>query len=277
MNEQNPTSANAIHWTRIRNADGTRRRGYTWNVIAGCQHGCEWHMPDGNTAICYAKPIAERFDKAYPHGFEHHYWRPHLLPEPGRLKEPAGIFVCSMGDLFGAWVEDWQIESVLQVVSDCPQHVFKLLTKNAPRIKNFDLPDNVWLGASSPPDRFMGTPLSRHQQERMLETTLKALENANAETKFMSFEPLSWDVSHIVADYTGVLDWAIIGAASRGNTKYAPPLEAYLKLQEVLDWQGVDTFYKGNMRCLPEAFANWREDFPPIIEVRTEPSQMKLL
>ena len=262
MNEQHPASANAIHWTRIRNTDGTRRRGYTWNPVAGCLHGCGWQMPDGNLAICYAKPIAERFSKAYPEGFEHHYWRPHLLPEPSRLKEPAGIFVCSMGDLFGHWVEAWQIEKVLQVIRDCPQHVFQLLTKNPRRTLDFDMPDNVWLGASSPPDIFKGNPLSRRQQETMLRVTLRSLRDANAATKFMSFEPLSWDVSTIVTDYPGVLDWAIIGAASDGHKKVAPPLAAFRNLQSVLDRQSVATVYKGNMRALPLAAADWREDFP---------------
>ena len=58
---------------------------------------------------CYAKGIAERFTTGYPNGFEHHYWRPHSLDAPRKLKTPAGIFVGSMADLFGHWVPEEQI------------------------------------------------------------------------------------------------------------------------------------------------------------------------
>jgi protein gp37 len=91
-----------IEWTQVYD-----RPGYTWNPIAGCFHGCTWQMPDGSVTECYAKTVAERIaSPAYPEGFEHHYWRPHTLDEPPKVKEPSGIFVGSMADLFGHWVPD---------------------------------------------------------------------------------------------------------------------------------------------------------------------------
>src|SRR5690349_11553761 len=54
-------------------------RGIEWcdetrNATGGCIHGCQWQMPDGTVATCYAKDVAENgvAKKAYPHGFEHH-------------------------------------------------------------------------------------------------------------------------------------------------------------------------------------------------------------
>lgn len=44
MNEQRANSKSSIEWTRIRNADGSIRRGYTWNPVAGCLHDCEWDI-----------------------------------------------------------------------------------------------------------------------------------------------------------------------------------------------------------------------------------------
>ena len=85
MNRQNPPKG--IEWTRIRDADGTERPGYTWNPTGGCFHGCTWEMPDGSLTQCYAKTIAERFTSGYPKGFEHHYWRPHSLNAPLKVKE----------------------------------------------------------------------------------------------------------------------------------------------------------------------------------------------
>ncbi len=96
MNKQKPPKG--IEWTRIRQ-NGYARSGYTWNPTGGCKHGCTWQTPDGSITECYAKTIAERFTRAYPQGFEEHYWRPHSLRAPLKVKEPAGVFVGSMADL----------------------------------------------------------------------------------------------------------------------------------------------------------------------------------
>src|SRR3990167_2707371 len=99
MNEQKVDSKSSIEWTRIVNPDGTTRRGYTWNVVGGCQHDCKW-LVDGQIAECYAKTIAERVATAsFPNGFEHHYFHTERLQEPLKLKGPAGIFIDSMSDL----------------------------------------------------------------------------------------------------------------------------------------------------------------------------------
>ena len=58
MNEQKAPMG--IEWTRIPNSDGTIRRGFTWNPIAGCLHDCQWNIA-GQRAECYAKTIAEKF------------------------------------------------------------------------------------------------------------------------------------------------------------------------------------------------------------------------
>ena len=66
----------------------------SWNVLAGCLHGCEWVMPNGNKAECYAKTVAERLAvREYPNGFEYSYWHPERLDEPLKEKEPSKIFL----------------------------------------------------------------------------------------------------------------------------------------------------------------------------------------
>ncbi|HRF94496.1 MAG TPA: DUF5131 family protein, partial [Aggregatilineales bacterium] len=150
---------------------------YTWNVVGGCQHGCRWHMPDGTTAICYAETVATKVaQKAYPHGFEHHYWHPHLLEEPLKVREPAKIFLDSMSDLMGAWVETEQIEQVLEICRRAHWHSFQLLTKNAPRLEKFTFPPNVWVGVSAPPSVMFGKTLTTDQQRRMVDKQLHALQ-----------------------------------------------------------------------------------------------------
>lgn len=261
MNEQK--APNGIEWTRIRKPDGSCTRGFTWNVLGGCLHGCQWEMPDGNIAECYAKTVAERVaQRAYDKGFEHHYFHPSRLEEPLKTKEPAGIFLDSMSDLMGHWVPDDQIKQVLQVCREAHWHTFFMLTKNAPRLLQFEFPDNVWVGVSSPPDWMFGKRLSRQQQEKMLQRTLKVLSEVKAKVRWISAEPLSWDCSEIFAAHPGAIQWVVIGAASNGPVEFPPDPNTVEALLKVLDEQHVPVFYKGNMRTLQMARDDWREEFP---------------
>lgn len=266
MNKQNPP--NAIEWTRIRNPDGTVRPGYTWNPVAGCHHGCRWQMPDGAVAVCYAETVAERVaQKAYPHGFAHTYWHPERLKEPGNLKEPAGIFVDSMSDLMDSKVESGSIQQVIETMRAHPQHVFQVLTKNAPRLLKFEWPDNAWVGVSTPPDWYMGKRLSAAQRLAFFETGIKALRELRyrgVPVTWFSAEPFPTDMA--LAPSFGRLnywpDWCVIGAASDGATLYAPDLEAVQQEVAALEQRNTTIFFKGNMRCLPWAAQNWRDGFP---------------
>lgn len=275
MNEQK--APGMIEWTRIRNADGTTRRGYTWNPIAGCKHDCEWVMPNGQRAECYAKTVAEKFQQHYPQGFAHDYWHPQRLDEPKRVAEGAGIFNDSMADLWGAWVPQDHREQVLQVMRETPQHIYQCLTKNAPGYRRYEgeLPRNMWAGVSSPPDHMLGQDLNDTQKERYLHKALEVLWGLADKhyITWMSFEPLSQDWSKLVEPYLGALAWAVIGAASNGRKEY-PPDEAHVRrLIEVLDDQGVAVFFKGNLRSLKWAADNWREDFPAVVEQHASPAR----
>jgi protein gp37 len=249
MNKQ---GVNGIEWTH-----------YTWNVIAGCKHACQWQMPDGNIATCYAKTVAERVAQAaYPQGFEEHYWHPKRLNEPFGVKTPSRIFLDSMSDLMGHWVPDNQIEAVLDIARKASHHTFQLLTKNPKRLLDFNFPANVWVGASMPPDFMFGKPLQRAQQERLLSITLETLAKVKAPVRWISAEPLSWNIAPIMAYHAGAIQWCVIGAASNGKTLYAPQ-DAHIEiLVEVLEGQDVTIFYKGNMKASPWALANWRDGFP---------------
>ncbi len=254
MNEQ--IAPGGIEWTRV-----WGRRGFTWNVVAGCQHMCRW-LVDGQMAVCYAEALAEkRLERVYKEGFAHHYFRPHLLDEPLKLAEPAGIFLDSMSDLMGQWTPAEQVEQVMSVCRRAPQHVFFLLTKNAPRLLRFDLPPNVWPGASMPPDFMLGQQLTRRQQEKMLRKALMTLSRLRNKglTTWLSFEPLSWDVAPVVAEYDEALRWAVVGAASSGTRYYQPNPEHVQGLLDALDRWNVPVFYKGNLQWSPR-----RQEFPEV-------------
>lgn len=215
-------------------------------------------MPDGSIVECYAETTAHRVAQAaYPHGFAHHYWRPNVLHEPLALQQPAKIFLDSMSDLMGSWVPDGQVQQVLDVCRRASWHSFQLLTKNAPRLLGFEFPPNVWVGVSAPPSFMFGRRLSLEQQRRMVTRQIETLRQVNVPVRWMSIEPLSFDIAPLLRDTP--LEWAVIGAATNGPKIYQPRSEWVQNLLDVLDAQGTQVFFKGNLEWQP-----WRENFPVI-------------
>jgi protein gp37 len=275
MNKQgkliNNKVVGGIEWTKTILPDGTEYQGYTHNPIAGCLHGRQWTIGD-KIANCYAEDQAEKGQASihYPQGFEHHYWHPNRLEEPLQVKKPARIFVGSMADVFGHWVDASQINQVLDICRRAHWHTFIFLTKNPVRMQHFEFPNNCWVGISSPPDFMWGKPLDAGKQHSWLRRSLRELAKAEAHVKWMSIEPLSFDIMPILDDCVmeiGLLplDWCVIGAASNGSVYYQPDPEHLRCLIAYLDDYGVPLFYKGNLKpSLGIAFDTWRECYPPL-------------
>lgn len=137
----------------------------TWNPVTGCKHGCEY---------CYARRMSNRFGRGkgdgsehflglpmlcgeridpYPYGFDPTFHR-YRLEEPAQRKKPQTIFVCSMADLFGAWVPDSWIVDVFNACEAAPQHRYMFLTKNPGRYAELKsmgilpLRENFWYGCT---------------------------------------------------------------------------------------------------------------------------------
>mgnify|MGYP001044987930 CR=1 FL=1 len=194
----------------------------TWNPVTGCRHGCDY---------CYAESMARRFDggkilkngvrtvldkpvringKAapYPYGFIPTFHKYRL--DNYKTKEGRRIFVCSMADLFGAWIPDEWIEDVFGACVAAPQHTYLFLTKNPERYyclqDSGDLPDyeNMWYGI---------TVTNKAQIER----AVKAAGNLWGTVRtFLSIEPLHEDITQ--SEYwdpenlRNIFDWFIVGA-----------------------------------------------------------------
>lgn len=220
-------------------------------------------MPDGSVAICYAEEVAKGVaQKVYAHGFEHHYWHPERLQEPLKLKTPAKIFPDSMSDMFGAWVSLEHLEQVLDIIRKAHWHTFQSLTKAPSQMVKYQkecgvFPSNLWAGASVPPSQMFGKPLSQKQQERMLHRTLEALSQLATPVRWLSIEPLSFDVAPILRQYPRAIEWAVVGAASNGRKLYQPKTAWVENTLQVLDDHNVAVFFKGNLSWQP-----WREEFP---------------
>jgi protein gp37 len=264
MSEMNRQKApHGIEWTRIKqrvNGELVTLLGYTWNPTGGCLHGCTWKMPDGSVTQCYAKTVAERLAvSAYPQGFEQHYWRPDMLKAPLRQKKPAGIFVGSMADLFGHWVPEAQIRQVLDVMRQADWHIFQTLSKYPVRLPEFNpFPANVWVGVSLPAGHLM----KAEGAARALKAYLRHMEQIQASIRFMSIEPLWFDVAPIFEEWLKTHDrlpfeWVIIGAASNGKHVFQPKPEWVQELLNVFDQQRIPVFFKGNLK-----WDAWRAEFP---------------
>ena len=257
-------------------------RGIEWcdetrNVTGGCKHRCRWEMPDGTIAVCYAEDLAENgvAKKAYPNGFEHHYWRPDALRQLSAGDEPLLIFGDSMSDMFAANVPEGHVRAILAEMRKAPHHTYQSLTKAAPQLLQYlpDLPPNLWVGCNSPPDWFMGRRMSHDQQKSMLRRSLAVLREVKEKTGnivWMSAEPISWDLTSVIDD-EHPLDWIVIGAASDGRRYFQPEPGHVHKLLTVMDATSTPVFYKGNIRATfkwndfgSSTLNRWREDFPLI-------------
>jgi len=257
--QQKNTESRGIEWTD-----------WTWNPTAGCMHGCAWRMPDGSIAECYAKKVAEGLARtAYSQGFEHHYWREHVLDEPLKEKTPGKIFVGSMADLFGHWVPAEQIRQVLDVMRQAHWHTFQTLSKYPIRLPEFNpFPANVWVGVSLPAGHLM----PQQGGVRALKAYLKQMTRIQASVRFMSIEPLWFNAGDVFAqwvDENGSLpfEWVIIGAATNGPKTYQPDPTWVSGLLHVLDDQRIPVFFKGNLN-----WHSWREEFPQIWVVQKQVS-----
>ena len=244
---------------------------FTWNPVGGCQHGCRWKMPDGKIAICYAEAVANTMNATYNKGFEHHYWRPHMLDEPERHRAPARIFMDSMSDLMGNWVPEDQIKQVFDACRRAHWHQFQLLTKNAPRLLKFDIPPNVWVGVSAPPTFMFGKELALNQQRSMVDKQLSVLAKIKVPVRWMSIEPISFNIADALSNWSATqdaalpLEWAVIGAASNGAKHYQPEADYVQECHYVLRAHNVRIFHKGNLKWEPHL-----EEFPAVLGLKQE-------
>lgn len=165
----------------------------TWNPVTGCSkvsQGCKH---------CYAERIADRFWGDRP--FTEVQCHPERLSHPKSIRKGSMFFVNSMSDLFHPDVPDKFIRSVFNVMRECPQHTFQVLTKRSERLAQLgpDLlwPTNVWMGVSV-------------EDARVIER-IDHLRAVPAAVRFLSLEPLIGPLEDL--NLAG-LHWVIVGGES---------------------------------------------------------------
>lgn len=101
----------------------------THNPLVGCRHFCVY---------CWAHKLAStrlKHMEQYKDGFDHVRLVPWKLRYVGKNQ---GVFVCDMGDLFGAWVPAEWISRILEALREAnPTNTFFFETKNPVRLKEF--------------------------------------------------------------------------------------------------------------------------------------------
>lgn len=204
----------------------------TWNPVTGCTKysaGCQH---------CYAEVMAKRLQgmgqKRYANAFEltlHH----EALNEPKKVKESSMVFVCSMSDLFHKDVPDEFIDKVIQVIKDCPQHTFQLLSKRTERMYEFfnfsneryPVPANCWIGTTV-------------ENQLAVRRIPWLAEIKSAPVRFLSCEPLLSDLKDL--DLFNI-DWVIVGGES-GSKARPMKKEWVLNIKRQCDEHGVPFFFK---------------------------------
>lgn len=219
---------------------------HTWNPVTGCWGPGGSQETPNRCSYCYAHKMAKRFYGGVPAGDN---FSPLLieskLGEPSRVKKPARIFVCSMGDLFGEWVPWEWIELVLQQVRSNPQHTFMFLTKNPKRYQEFNpWPRNAWVGTTV------------EDQAACLER-VPHLYKAVPAVRFISFEPLlgvintgfagGYPLLGVITGFAGgYIDWFIIGAMTGPGAVKPAPVWVYYLISQALE-RRVPVFLKNNL------------------------------
>ncbi len=177
----------SIEWTEM-----------TWNPTTGCDKvsaGCKY---------CYAEVMARRLtamgvDK-YKNGFKL-AMHPDALRVPYTWKSPKRVFVNSMSDLFHKDIPLDFVQSVFEVMNDCSQHTFQVLTKRGEVLKKYnpfvEWTKNIWMGVSV-------------EDERVVDR-IDDLRETDAKVKFLSLEPLIGPLPNL--NLEGI-DWVIVGGES---------------------------------------------------------------
>ena len=205
-----------IEWTEL-----------TWNPSTGCtkiSSGCQ---------NCYAEKMTGRLramgiDK-YRDGFALRQHESELF-RPFHWKQPKMVFANSMSDLFHEEMPLEFIQRVFQVMNDCPQHVFQVLTKRSDILRQYspllNWSPNIWMGVTVEHSSYV----HRIQDLRM----------TGAFIKFLSLEPLL----SVLPDMDLLdIDWVIVGGES-GSKARPIQQEWVVDIRNQCKEAGVSFFFK---------------------------------
>jgi protein gp37 len=215
-----------------RTNDNIEWAAWTWNPVTGCKHDCEY---------CYARDIACRFNGNFnPQFHKDRINAPENTTPDHSIPGGKNVFVCSMADLFGTWVPNDWIFSVMNKVKENPQWNFIFLTKNPRRYVSIQFPDNAWVGATV-------------DRQSRVEQTENEMSRVNAKVKFLSCEPM---LEYLTFRNLRMFDWVIIGARSKTTTggEFQPQFDWVLDITNSALDAGCKVYWKPNLTVRPRQY-----------------------
>lgn len=215
---------------------------YSWNPVKGrCPVKC-WY--------CYARKLYDRFkwmEFLEADDFEEGEFP--LMPDMIYLDErelerplllyprvrPCRIFCGSTIEVFHPQVRIY-FQHILDIIAQCPQHTFIILSKRINEADAYALPDNVWLGAT-----VTGEP--------MLDlNAFNLTARRSPRIRFLNFEPLLAPLKpNILAQIKGV-SWVVVGALTGHGARHRPKPEWVAAVIREARAAFVPIFLKNNLR-----------------------------
>lgn len=139
--------------TRIEWANAGLPRGASWNPIRARNKATGkvgWHcthQSDG-CRFCYAESMNKRLGTGLPYKPGHEkdieiFLDEKILLQPLKWRDPRGVFVGSMTDVFAPFVTDEMLDRMFSVALLCPQHRFLWLTKRPDRMRAYLSDDDL--------------------------------------------------------------------------------------------------------------------------------------
>lgn len=222
----------------------------TWNPVTGCtkvSQGCKHCYAEREWARLSANPKSVYYGRKFTDVMVH----PERINEPLHWRKPSLVFVNSMSDLFHPDVSHIVLNQILNVIDQCPQHVFQVLTKRPeralPLLKHWcdswecTLPSNLWLGVSI-------------EDQATADERIPILVQIPAAVRFVSAEPLlgmvdlsaipigdeMWDVYGAISRF---FHWLIVGGESGPDARPMHP-DWVRRLRDQAIWADVPFFFK---------------------------------
>ncbi len=206
--------------------DGSK--GYSCNPVKGiCKMGCPY---------CYAIRIYKRFK--WNHEIQFDYSELDRINKIKIVRDGGywypKIFMGSTHDIFGDWIPDDWIKSIILKAVQNPKIIFIFLTKNPKRYSEFDFPKNAWIGYSTTGNLF-------HKWD----------ERHSDNIKFVSLEPMQHGIDANLEGYAQRIDfqWLIIGQETRNRKeKHIVTSTELISMIEFARKANIPIFVKNNLK-----------------------------